>query len=401
MNTTSLDPPPGLPLAEAGPRSETPSPPATATAVAKPGRRNWIARVYRAGDFAWEWVFGLASLIVGLAVVATLPVVQLLSLGYLLEAGGRVARTGRLRDGIVGARKAARLGGAVLGARLVLVPLQIAVGFRTDAQLIAPGSPAAVGWSVAVALLTVLSVLWIAAACWRGGRMRHFLWPRPLRFLLDVRKRGSYRQARDAVSRFVAELRLPHYFSLGFRGFVGGLIWLAIPATLLAFGANAPWAALLGALLLAWALFYVPFVQIRMAAENRFSAIFEARAVRRAYARAPLAFVFALAVTLLFALPLYLLKIELVPREAAWLPSLLFVVFIFPARLLCGWAVARGQRRLRSRHWVFRILGRTIVLPVVALYVLIVSISPILSWHGLLSLYEQHALLVPVPFLGL
>ncbi|MFM7074264.1 MAG: hypothetical protein ACKO38_20955, partial [Planctomycetota bacterium] len=33
---------------------------------------------------ALEWLFGLASLFAGLAVLATFPVVQLLSLGYLL-----------------------------------------------------------------------------------------------------------------------------------------------------------------------------------------------------------------------------------------------------------------------------------------------------------------------------
>ena len=72
--------------------------------------------------------------------------------------------------------------------------------------------------------------------------------------------------------------------------------------------------------------------------------MFEVRHARRLFARAPLAFFVALLFTLVLALPLYLLKIEIVPREAAWLPSLLFVVSIFPARLLTGWALARAQR---------------------------------------------------------
>ena len=58
---------------------------------------------------AIEWIFGTATLIVGLSVLATIPVVQLLSLGYLLEVSGRVARVGRLRAGFVGVRRAARL----------------------------------------------------------------------------------------------------------------------------------------------------------------------------------------------------------------------------------------------------------------------------------------------------
>ena len=102
--------------------------------------------------------------------------------------------------------------------------------------------------------------------------------------------------------------------------------------------------------------------------------------------------------TLLFALPLYLLKIEMIPREAAWLPSLVFLVFIFPARLLTGWAYGRTLRRTTPRHWFFRWTGRLSMLPVVGFYVLIVYFTQFLAWDGIWSLYEQHAFLLPVPF---
>src|SRR5262245_23406215 len=62
------------------------------------------ARVVRAIGSVLEWLFGAAVLMVGLAVLAALPVLQFLSLGYLLEAGARVARSGRLRDGFIGVR---------------------------------------------------------------------------------------------------------------------------------------------------------------------------------------------------------------------------------------------------------------------------------------------------------
>src|SRR5688500_2496515 len=51
--------------------------------------------------------FGAVALIVGLAILATVPVLNLLSLGYLLEASGRVARTRRLAAGFIGLRTAA------------------------------------------------------------------------------------------------------------------------------------------------------------------------------------------------------------------------------------------------------------------------------------------------------
>jgi hypothetical protein len=134
---------------------------------------------------------------------------------------------------------------------------------------------------------------------------------------------------------------------------------------------------------------------------NRLSAVFGLRAVRADFRRAPWAFAFAFVVTLLFALPLYLLKIEIVPREAAWLPSLVFIAFIFPARLLTGWALARAVRRPTPRHWFFRWTGRLPFLPAAAFYVLIVFFTQYTSWNGVWSLYEQHAFLVPVPFFGL
>src|SRR5262249_45115920 len=146
---------------------------------------------------------------------------------------------------------------------------------------------------------------------------------------------GYYNEARDAVWNVAVSLRLPYYFSLGFRGFVGALAWLVVPVTLLALGRlPAPAAPLLGflrALLLGVALLHLPFLQMRMAALNRLSAAFEVRQVREEFRRAPWAFAVAFVITLLLALPLYLLKIEVVPREAAWLPSLVFIAFIFPA----------------------------------------------------------------------
>ncbi len=158
---------------------------------------------------------------------------------------------------------------------------------------------------------------------------------------------------------------------------------------------------LIGGALLAVVLVQLPFMQARFAAENRLRAMFEVRALRRLFARAPVAFLIALVATLVLALPLYLLKIEIVPREAAWLPSLLFVVSIFPARLLTGWSLARAHDRRSPRGWVWRWGSRLAMLPVVLAYVVLAYFTQYLSWYGVWSLYEQHAFLVPAPFLGL
>ena len=88
----------------------------------------------------------------------------------------------------------------------------------------------------------------------------------------------------------------------------------------------------------------------------------------------------ALATTLILALPLYLLKAELIPREAAWLPSLVFVLSIFPSRLLAGWAIGRAERRPEPRFFLFRWLARLGALPVVAIYVFVVYLTQYVSW---------------------
>jgi hypothetical protein len=346
------------------------------------------------------WLFGAVCMMFGLAILAALPVIQFLSLGYLLEAGGRVARTGRVRDGFIGIYRSALLGAIVMGSWLLLWPMRIVAGLAQSADIIDPGGRTATGWRIglfaAIALTALvfgligLVVLAIVAAIRRHTRP-------------DAG--GYYAEARDAVWDLVMSLRLPYYFWLGFRGFVGAMAWLIVPVSLIALGrVNAPFAPLIGffgAFLLALVLIYLPILQMRLAQTNRLRAVFELGAARAAYKRAPWASAFAIIITLLFALPLYLLKIEIVPREAEWLPSLVFITFIFPARLLTGWALGRANRRRTPRHWFFRWTGRLPLLPATAIYVLIVFFTQYTSWNGVWSLYEQHAFLVPVPFFGM
>ena len=63
-------------------------------------------------------VFGIASLTLLLAVIAAIPIVNFLTLGYLLEVEARVARTGKLRDAFLLLDVAPRIGSIVLGTWL-------------------------------------------------------------------------------------------------------------------------------------------------------------------------------------------------------------------------------------------------------------------------------------------
>ena len=370
-------------------------------------RPRWFLRVWRwtvrAVASASDWLFGAVALTIGLSVLSATPIAQFLTFGYLLEAGGRVSRTGRLRDGLVGVRKASRVGSMVIGVWLFLLPLELISSLANSAQLVDPGGPVARRWKVGLMVATVLVVLHVIGACARGGRVRHFLMPfgNPFWIVRRLRQGGAYSEARDAVWAFVASLRLPYFFRLGLFGFLGTMAWLALPVSLLAAGRSVPVLALPGLLLLGLVALPLPYLQARFAAENRFGAIFELRAVRERYKRAPWAFAFALVLTLIAAVPLYLLKIEMIPRETVWLPSLVFLGFMFPARVLTGWAYGRSLRREPARHWFFRWSGRLAMLPVVGFYLLIVFFSQFTAWRGVWSLYEQHAFLLPVPFLGM
>ncbi len=376
------------------------------TALPAPRKRNVLLRCIAAVGSALEWLFGFASLFIGLAVLAALPVLQFLSLGYFLESGGRIVRTGRLRDGFIGVRLAARLGGVVLGAWLFLWPVRFVSDMARSAEIIDPNGSVAAGWRFALFALIGVTFVHIAMACARGGRLRYFFWPFNWVWLIRRLYRGGYySEARDAVWDVVASLRLPYYFWLGFRGFIGAFAWLVLPITLIAVGrAHFPAAPLIGftgAAQLAVVLLYLPFLQMRLAATNRLRGAFELGAVREDFRRAPWAFTVAFIVTLLFALPLYLLKIQIVPREAAWLPSLVFIAFIYPARLLTGWAMGYAARRPKPRNWFLRWTARVPLLPAAAFYVMIVFFTQYTSWNGAWSLYEQHAFLVPVPFFGM
>jgi hypothetical protein len=312
-----------------------------------------------------------------------------------------VARSGRFRDGFIGVRTAAWLGGVAVGTLLFWSPLYGMSYLAERARIIDPQGPIAKQWEIALAICTGIFVLHVSGACLRGGRIRDFFRPGNALWLVRRTLRGgTYTEARDRLWNTLVPLRLPYYFWLGLRGFVGAFLWLVLPLTLLGQAHQNPAVGVIGGVMLGVVVLYLPFLQARFARDDRLRAYRELRAVRVAFRRAPIAFLLAFVVQLVFAMPLYLLKIEAIPRDLMFLEGLVFLVFIFPARLLAGWALARSERREESRHWLFRWLARLVMLPVVAAYVLVVFSSQHLGWHGIPSLYEQHAFLLPVPFVA-
>jgi hypothetical protein len=129
--------------------------------------------------------------------------------------------------------------------------------------------------------------------------------------------------------------------------------------------------------------------------------MFELKVVRARFRKAPIAFFIAFLFTLVLVLPLYLLKIEVVPRDALWLPSLVFIVTIFPLKVMLGWAYGRAGRKQKEAHWFFRSTCRLLMIPVALLYSIVVLLTQYTGWEGARALFEHHAFLLPVPFTSL
>lgn len=349
-------------------------------------------------------LFGVASLILLLAVVAAIPVVNFLALGYLLEVEGRVARTGKLRFAFPLLDVAPKIGSIVLGGALWIVPLRLLAGAAADAALIDPQGTAAATWQRVNNIAAVVVAMHLCFALARGGSLSCFFRPiKNLRWLWPRLRDGRYwEQAEQSLRELIAALRLKHLFSLGLRGFVGAFAWLVLPTALFA-AANRTeglpiFASIIGGACLVPVFAWLPFLVARYAAQNRLRAMFELREVRQLFCKAPITWLVAVVATFVFALPLYLLKVRLPPSDAMWLVTIVFIVTSFPVKVLTGWAYHRATRKVHPAWFGFRWLARGLIIPLLALYVFLLFFTPFINEHGKAVLFEHHAFLLPVPF---
>lgn len=380
--------------------SSSPPPEAMATSdpsllrnvVRAPGRM--LGRILR----FFVDAFGLLVLFLALALVSAIPGLQFFGLGFLLDTGGRVAKTGRIRDGFIGLGDGARLGMRAIAAAVVLLPAYIVSSLRQSAMIIDPAPSVARNWTIFLGVLTGLALLQLSVAFAEGGRLRDILIPavNPRRIYRNLSREG-YCRARDAFWSRVGSFQLPYLFWLGVRGFAGGVLWVALPATLLAIPPQIRPINLIGFVLASIASCFVPLMQTRLAAENRLRGMIEVTAVLERFRRAPWEFLIALVATLLLATPLYLIKIFQFPPDLAWLASFLFLISLYPARLLAGWAYARGDLQRPVRLFLFRWSAALLMLAASLVYSIMVFLTRYATWDGWWSLYEQHAFLIQVP----
>ncbi len=366
----------------------------------------------------WRWpscIFETAwctlCLCVLLAVVAAIPLVQLASLGYLMNSAANLAKRRPWSSVLPGYRRAGQIGLFLLLAGLFWLPVWLVTDLSYSAQLLQPGSSTAGWWRLGAFVVTLAWVTHVGWAAIRGGRAWHFIWPAPMRFFQEVIKARTWSLASEHLADLITSLHFPRLWWLGARAALGALLWTAIPVSLMIIGERAfelqfsGLVGFVGAVSMTFVALYLPFLQVQMAAANRFAAMFELTAIRRRFLYAPWAHALSLMVLCLLSIPLYLLRIEATPAELVWAPSLVFVCFMLPAKLLLGAAMGYASGRQSSdrpkiRHWLVRWPARVVALASVLVYVGALYLAQLVAGQGAYVMYFQHAFLVPAPLLG-
>lgn len=361
--------------------------------------------------YVWPfWLLGrswdMVSLSVLLAIVAAAPVFQFASLGYILFAAGRLANGHPWRTAFPGLRVAGKLGTFAMFAAISWLPVYVLTDLAYSAQLLDPNSMNARGWRIGAFLIAAMWVVHVGWAAMRGGRWWHFLWPAPLKFALTIWRPSHWSRVSDGLYDFVVGLQFPKLWWLGARASAGALLWTCVPVSLMVIGLRAqkfdaaPLVGLIGAIGMTCVMLYLPLLQVRMAAKNRFTEVFNVVAIRQSFMRAPWFCALGLLVLCGLAIPLYLLRIEPTPSELVWAPSLVFVAFMLPAKLLIGAALGYAESRKNLRHWTLRWSAFSVVMVSVVSYVGSLYIAQFIAWQGAFVMYFQHALLVPAPLIS-
>ena len=416
-------------------------------------KRSWVFRCFDFFSWIASRLFGICSVVFMLAVAANIPIVQFLSYGYLLEVTGRLARKRPMRESLIGLQKSTRVGSYLLGTWLCLIPVRLISKFSYDAFLIDPSSQQTTFMRALLLVGFAGTILHVTMAWVCGGKLRYFFWPivAPFSFAVWISRKFAgaawfrkilkvtvgwmsphlvddicnakpisdwfvpaivfnrmrsgelYTSARDGFWTFVASLNLMYYLKFGLKGFIGTLIWLIIPTALLVASTSweGPAAVLAGLFGVAYAIpvfAMLPFLQAHFAVDGRLSRFWEIKQVWKNIGRAPLAHLIGLLLMLVFALPLFLTKIEQIPTELLWSLSLVFIVFTWPAKWIIGWAYRRGAQRDRPVRWWVRYPVSLVAFPLTLIFTAILFFSRYITWNGATSLIENHVFLLPAPF---
>lgn len=400
-------------VSAASPQAIAAAPPANPAreTLPTPERRSSQLRWYQRPAWAIGRSWDLASLCTLLAIVSAIPVIQFAGLGYLLTASANLASRKPWASSFPGLRLAGKLGTFFLLTTLTWLPVWLVKDLSYSAQLLQPGSQLAALWRIAAFGVTGLWVTHVFWAAMRGGRWWHMLWPAPIRFLKEIWRPSTWSRTSESLYELVSSLQFPKLWWLGARAAVGALLWIIVPVSMMIIGQRAydfqPAAIVgfVGAVGMIVVMLYLPFLQIQMAMDNRLASFLSLRTVRKRFLYAPWAHAISLLLLCLMCIPLYLLRIEATPAELLWAPSLVFVIFMLPAKVLLGAAIGYAEGRQHAhgrpiRHWTLRWPARFVGFVAVLIYVGGLYVAQLVAGQGALVMYFQHAFLVPAPLIS-
>jgi len=416
--------------------------------------QSWLFRTLGILQSILTWIGGGITLLLLLAVLANLPILNLLVLGYLFETSRRIGSGESFSKWLVGYRKAAYLGKVFFSFWVLVLPIRFISHMHYEAWLIDPESDQVIFLLRLQYGLAGAMIAHFVAALLCGGKLRYFFWPLVIPLSLSIWlvsgtvKIPLFRRFIASISRlfcpglvadldrfpplnelllpalfysklghpglfgeFVSKflhglqlLKLSYFFRVGLLGLIGSLAWLFIPTSLLIAATSIPQPGIaLSAGVLGWMIAVpvfaaLPILQTHFAVGGRLSNFFELSAAFSKFGRAPIWYLIAWMLAVTFSLPLFLLKIETIPAELLWILSLVFLVFTWPTRVLLGWFYRRATQQSRPAPlWISLPIG-LLTLPISVAFVSVLTITRYTSWGGTFSLFENHLFLLPAPF---
>ena len=329
-----------------------------------PGRFPGIRKPFRSLFWLIHLGFGTVCLILVLAILAAIPGLNILTLGYLIDPQKRVAESGRLRDGFPLMVLAPRLGVIVFFSILMLAPIRFqAVRVSDAAVILGAMHPRVIQMQTFLQIMQWIIAIHLMLAICRGGTVGCFL--RPFKNIVWFLRKILTRKGREEMSAGTEQVlqlvRPVQHFWIGLKAFVGAVLWLLIPTSLLvaysAPGRTAPIfgvLSFLGGVLMIPVAAWLPQLQVHQAVTGRFRSIFSVRAARQVIRRAPVSWMLTTVLMYVMTLPLYLTKIKLLPADALLVLTPFFIILIYPARILVAWAYHRGMSRPQVATWPYR-----------------------------------------------
>jgi hypothetical protein len=228
-------------------------------------------------------------------------------------------------------------------------------------------------------------------------------WFLPAIVIERIRTRRLWNDAADGLWDFSQSIPLLRLFVLGAAGFLGTMVWLILPTFAMIGGTSRPTggAALLSTLgvVSTTIVFCVLLVtQAEYASSGKIRDLFAIKKVFLRIRQAPIWHLLATLMTLILALPLFLLKIEEIPVELRPLLSIVFIATGWLSRIALGWANARASRANRPRRLWWALPVSSLMIPLAFVFVVVLFFTRYVSWHGAWSLIENPVFLLPAPF---